>query len=54
MFKKTMMSLVAIAILSGTAYADKLSDIKNDGVLKAGVKYDFKPFGYVNEKTYHH
>lgn len=29
-----------------TAYADRLSDIKSKGVLKAGVKYDFKPFGF--------
>ena len=48
MFKKTLMSLVAIAILSGTAFADKLADVKSAGVLKAGVKYDFKPFGFVN------
>ncbi len=49
MFKKTLMSLAAIAILSGSVYADKLSDVKDAGVLKAGVKYDFKPFGFVNE-----
>ena len=49
MLKKTLTSLVAIAMLSGAAYADKLSDIKDAGVLKAGVKYDFKPFGFVNE-----
>lgn len=30
-------------------YADKLSDIKDAGVLNAGIKYDFKPFGYVNQ-----
>ncbi len=49
MFKKTLTSLVAFAILSGVAYADKLADVKNTGILKAGVKYDFKPFGFVNE-----
>jgi len=49
MLKKTLTSLVAIVMLSGAAYADKLSDIKDAGVLKAGVKYDFKPFGFVNE-----
>ncbi len=48
MFKKTLTSLVAFAMLSGVAYADKLADVKDAGVLKAGVKYDFKPFGYVN------
>jgi polar amino acid transport system substrate-binding protein len=52
MFKKTMMSLVAVAMLCGTtAFADKLADVKEAGVLKAGVKYDFKPFGYVNEQN---
>ena len=50
MFKKTLTSLVACAMLAGSLYADKLSDIKNTGILKAGVKYDFKPFGFVNEK----
>ncbi len=50
MFKKTLTSLVAIIMLSGITYADKLADVKNAGVLKAGVKYDFKPFGFVNEK----
>ncbi|MEA3498879.1 MAG: transporter substrate-binding domain-containing protein [Campylobacterota bacterium] len=49
MFKKTLTSLVAFAMLTGVAYADKLSDVKDAGVLKAGVKYDFKPFGFVNE-----
>jgi len=48
MFKKTLMSLAAIAMLSGAVYADKLADVKKAGVLKAGVKYDFKPFGFVN------
>ena len=51
MFKKTLTSIVAVAMLSGLAYADKLADVKSAGVLKAGVKYDFKPFGFVNEKN---
>ncbi len=51
MFKKTLMSLVAVTMLTGTAFADKLADIKEAGVLKAGVKYDFKPFGFVNDKN---
>jgi len=50
MFKKTLLSLAAIAMLSGAAMADKLADVKSAGVLKAGVKYDFKPFGFVNAK----
>jgi len=51
MFKKTLLSLVAIGMLSGAAFADKLADIKKSGVLNAGVKYDFKPFGFVNAKN---
>lgn len=51
MFKKTLMSLVTISLLSGVAFADRLADIKKAGVLKAGVKYDFKPFGFVNDKN---
>ena len=51
MFKKTLLSLVAITMLTGTAFADKLADIKKAGVLKAGVKYDFKPFGFVNSQN---
>ncbi|MCK5111534.1 MAG: transporter substrate-binding domain-containing protein [Arcobacteraceae bacterium] len=51
MFKKTLMSLVAVTMLTGTVFADKLADVKKAGVLKAGVKYDFKPFGFVNDKN---
>ena len=51
MFKKTLLSFAAIAVISSSALADKLADVKSAGVLKAGVKYDFKPFGYVNEKS---
>jgi len=51
MLKKTLTSLVAIVMLSGIASADRLADVKNSGILKAGVKYDFKPFGFVNEEN---
>jgi polar amino acid transport system substrate-binding protein len=51
MLRKTLTSLVAVAMLSGVAFADKLADVKKAGVLKAGVKYDFKPFGFVNDKN---
>lgn len=51
MFKKTLVALATLALLSGSAYADKLADIKSAGVLKAGVKYDFKPFGFKNENN---
>jgi len=51
MFKKTLLSLAAVAMLTSGAIADKLADVKSAGVLKAGVKYDFKPFGFVNDKN---
>ena len=51
MLKKTLMSLVAASILAGSAFADKLADVKSAGVLKAGVKFDFKPFGFINDKN---
>ena len=51
MFKKTLLSLAAIAMLTSSAIADKLADVKSAGVLKAGVKYDFKPFGFVNAQN---
>lgn len=51
MFKKSIVALATLALLSGSAYADKLADVKSAGVLKAGVKFDFKPFGFVNEKN---
>ena len=30
--------------------ADKLADIKAAGIINIGVKYDFKPFGYINQQ----
>ena len=51
MFKKSLVTLATLALLTGSAYADKLADVRSAGVLKAGVKYDFKPFGFVNEKN---
>ena len=51
MFKKSLVALATLALLTGSAYADKLADVRSAGVLKAGVKYDFKPFGFVNEKN---
>lgn len=51
MFKQSIVALATLIIVSGSAYADKLAEIKSTGVLKAGVKYDFKPFGFVNEKN---
>ena len=49
MLKKVLLAFIGASLFTCTAWADKLEDVKKAGVLKAGVKYDFKPFGYVNE-----
>jgi len=50
MLKKILVVLTTLTLLIGSVHADKLADIKKAGVLNAGVKYDFKPFGFTNEK----
>ncbi len=50
MIRKLLLVLAAFLLLNVNGYADKLEDVKKAGVLKAGVKYDFKPFGYVDAK----
>ena len=50
MLKKMIIALAVLISFIGLAHADKLADIKKAGVLNAGVKYDFKPFGFTNEK----
>ena len=42
MFKVLILSLLLALSLS----ADRLDDVKKKGVLKVGVKHDFKPFGF--------
>ena len=50
MIKNIFSILIASVMTLSIANADKLSDVKKAGVLKAGVKYDFKPFGFVNSQ----
>jgi polar amino acid transport system substrate-binding protein len=50
MLKKIVTTLAILISFIGSAHADKLADIKKSGTLNAGVKYDFKPFGFTNEK----
>lgn len=50
MLKKMIIALAVLISFIGSAHADKLADIKKAGVLKAGVKYDFKPFGFLNKE----
>jgi polar amino acid transport system substrate-binding protein len=51
MLNKILLSIMAFIVLSAFSYGDKLADVKKAGVLNAGVKYDFKPFGFVNAKN---
>ena len=49
MFSKTLVSLTAAAVLltgATTAFADKLDDVIDAGVLRCGVVLDFPPIGY--------
>ena len=50
MLRKNIIAVAIFVLFTSLAYADKLADIKKAGVLNAGVKYDFKPFGFTNEK----
>ncbi len=49
MFKKLMISIVSLLFFHSCLTADKLLDIKKAGVINAGIKYDFKPFGFINK-----
>jgi ABC-type amino acid transport substrate-binding protein len=49
MFNKTLVSLTTAAVLlfgASSAYADKLDDVIDAGVLRCGVVLDFPPIGY--------
>lgn len=43
---KKYLILVFIISIFSISYADRLEDIKKRGYIKAGVKYDYKPFGF--------
>lgn len=43
--------LAGLATLSGTAYADKLDDIKQAGVVRIAVFDSNPPFGYIDPQT---
>ncbi len=49
LFLSVMAFLIALVSLS-PAKAGTLEKIKRKGYMTVGVKYDFKPFGFVNEK----
>lgn len=45
LFRYIVLSFLFITTLFG----DKLLEVKDSGVLKVGVKYDFKPFGFIQD-----
>ncbi len=49
MFSKFIFVLSTLFIITNVLNADKLADIKKAGVMVAGIKYDFKPFGFINK-----
>jgi len=49
MFTKLIIVLCSFFIFTNALVADKLADIKKAGVLVGGIKYDFKPFGFINK-----
>jgi polar amino acid transport system substrate-binding protein len=48
MFKKFFIYFITLLFIQNFLVADRLDDIKTSGVLKAGVKHDFEPFGFKN------
>lgn len=47
MYKKIIFLMLMTASF---LYADKYEDVKSAGILNIGVKYDFRPFGYLDTK----
>ncbi len=48
-FRKIFIYLFILTFFVNTVLGNKLNDIKSSGILKAGVKYDFEPFGFLDE-----
>lgn len=42
--------IIMMLLLTQFLSADRLEDIKSVGIMNIGVKYDFKPFGYLDYK----
>ncbi|MBD3840553.1 MAG: transporter substrate-binding domain-containing protein [Campylobacterales bacterium] len=51
MYLKRLLILILFILCTSQLFADKLKDIKTSGILKAGVKYDFEPFGFLDESN---
>ena len=50
MLKNKFIVYIIALIFVSNIFADRLADIKKAGVLKAGVKIDFEPFGFKSRK----
>lgn len=50
MFKRVLSVCLTLFLMNVFLYGDRLEEIKEKGFINAGVKYDFKPFGYLDEK----
>lgn len=49
--KRTLIAAIALSLFSGLALADRLDDIKKNGVLRAAVFDSNPPFGFLDAKT---
>ncbi|NQY94042.1 MAG: transporter substrate-binding domain-containing protein, partial [Campylobacteraceae bacterium] len=49
MLQKFTFLFIIFLLFSNILNADKLADIKKAGLMVAGIKYDFKPFGFINK-----
>ena len=49
--KKTVIAAIALSLFSGLALADRLDDIKKNGILRAAVFDSNPPFGFLDAKT---
>ncbi|HIP13837.1 MAG TPA: transporter substrate-binding domain-containing protein [Arcobacter sp.] len=50
MIKNKLSVLLVLILFTINLFADRLADIEKAGVLKAGVKVDFEPFGFKSRK----
>lgn len=49
--RKALIAAMALALTSGLAFADRLDDIRKNGVLRAAVFDSNPPFGFLDAKT---
>lgn len=49
--KKILFAAFTALILANSAYGDKLKEIQEQNVLKAGLYYDFEPFSFIDEEN---